>query len=135
MAHSDDTKKQVWDKATIVAGYDETLYRKDAAGAWIKYDDYVENDGSEPEIESAYAWVIDHIFPKSVLTKLDVPVSDMDHIDNLRPLNRQNDISKGDSFPDYKAVITSEENRNVACELYLTVNEDVRQLLEKKYNL
>ena len=34
---SEDVKLAVWEKANEVPGYDPNIYRKDLAGAWIKY--------------------------------------------------------------------------------------------------
>lgn len=39
---SEDVKLKVWAKAKEVPGYNSNIYRKDFAGAWIKYEDYIQ---------------------------------------------------------------------------------------------
>lgn len=46
-----------WQKATIVHGYDGSIYRKDTYGWWIAWSEY----GQLTE----YGWEIDHIYPAS----------------------------------------------------------------------
>ncbi len=73
--------KEVWRKATIVPGVDKNNLRKDQCGAWIKFSDYG-NRNSET------GWEIDHIKPISKGGK--------DNIENLRPLQWQNNAEKSD---------------------------------------
>lgn len=42
----------VWDKATIITGYDPNIWRKDFAGAWINKNAY--------GTTGPYGWEIDH---------------------------------------------------------------------------
>ena len=79
----ENLKKQVWDKARIIEGYDPNLYRHDACGAWIAFEDYKNRD-------SIYGWEVDHIYPESKLKKSNVPTEVIDNIKNLRPLNWKN---------------------------------------------
>ena len=70
--------QEVWERATIVKGYNETTIRKDSCGAWIIRSDY-------GNMNSIYGWEIDHIYPKEKGGK--------DDIDNLRALQWENNRS------------------------------------------
>ena len=70
--------QKVWEKGKIVQGYDLNVWRKDQCDAWIKREFY----GNR---KSQYGWEIDHISP-------DGP----DTVDNLRPLQWQNNVDKSD---------------------------------------
>jgi len=48
--------KAVWEKATIVAGNDPNVFRKDRCSAWIAHADYGNKN-------SVYGWEIDHNIP------------------------------------------------------------------------
>ena len=82
----------VWKKAIIVNGVDPNIWRKDYAGAWIKKSDYGNCD-------SIYGWEIDH----------EKPVSEggTDNINNLVPLQWENNRSKGDNYPRWNTVVSS----------------------------
>lgn len=106
-------KDKVWEKGTIVTGYNHKEYRKDACGAWIKYSDYCNRT-------SSFGWEIDHIKPLSMLGGY---LNDKkDHIDNLRPLNWLNKLSKGDDYPNYKSAICSDGDKNVFESKRMTIN-------------
>jgi 5-methylcytosine-specific restriction endonuclease McrA len=78
-------KLAVWRKANIVSGVDSTTRRKDKYGAWIDWDKYgTTQDGG-------YGWEIDHIKP--------VAHYGTDDLDNLQPLQWQNNRGKGDTWP------------------------------------
>jgi len=79
MSFSDDTIQKVWEKGTVVSGYDKNVWRKDQCGAWIKRDRYGDRD-------SKYGWEIDHIKPSSD--------GGGDELSNLRPLQWENNASK-----------------------------------------
>jgi hypothetical protein len=89
--------EQIWQKASIVNGYDSSVWRKDFAGAWIKREYY--------GIQGQYGWVIDHLKP--------VVLGGTDEIDNLNPLQWQNNRSKSDNYPNFQTIITSEKNINI----------------------
>lgn len=113
------TINMVWEKGTVVKGVNKDLFRMDACGAWIKKDLY--------GIDNLYGWEIDHIYPQSKGGK--------DDIENLRPLQHQNNASKGDDYPSYMAVVISDGNRNIETNQQFTVNEDVQKAIKKLYNL
>lgn len=117
---SDEALKQlVWEKGRAVLGYDSKFVRKDACGAWMSFEDY--NDRNSP-----FGWEIDHVYPKSKLEKLNVPDELINHIDNLRPMNWHNNVSKDDDYPVYQATVKSEDDHNIACEEEKYVNKRTR---------
>lgn len=111
--------QDVWNKGTAVDKYDSTKYRKDLAGAWIVRDQYGE--------EGDFGWTIDHVYPESD--------GGDENIENLRPMQWQNNLSKSDNYPVYKTVISSKDKDNVDKEQTFTVNETLQGKLKKLYNL
>lgn len=102
MAYFSDIKKdEVWNKATIVNGYNPRIWRKDLCGAWIKYDQYGE--------QSKYGWEIDHLRPSSQ--------GGSDDISNLNALHWQNNRSKADDYPRFTSKLTSDGNVNIEREI------------------
>ncbi len=112
--------QRVWDKGIIVENYDATLYRKDSAGAWIARNSYGDRN-------SVLGWEIDHVYPEVKGGK--------NHFVNLRPMNWQNNVSKGDDYPNYTAAIISDGNRNIPMGSQKTVNRALQEDLSKLYNL
>lgn len=128
MIDTEDLKKEVWEKGRVVEGYDPDMYRKDACGAWIIWDKYGVQD-------NLYGWEIDHVYPKSKLEKAGFTEEQIWNIENLRPLQHQNNASKDDDYPSYTAVVTAEGNKNIEEEHYLIVNKTKREVLSKLYNI
>lgn len=127
MALTENIIQQVWEKGIKVNEYDPNRVRKDACGAWIVREEYGNRD-------SVFGWEVDHIYPKSKLENIQVPEDSIDNILNLRPLNWRNNDAKSDSFPIYKASITSENNRNILKDEELEINESVRQHILSFYS-
>ena len=89
---------QVWKKAKVEPGFDENMFRKDACGAWIVWDKYGVQD-------NMYGWEIDHRRPKVM--------GGTDSYDNLFPVHVKNNRAKGDDYPHFKTIITSDGNKNI----------------------
>ncbi len=128
MAQFTDKKIQaIWDKAIIqetiivegqTKNVDTNHYRQDACNAWIDKTQY----GKENDL----GWEIDHILP--------VAKDGTDNTINLRPMHWKNNRSKGDDFPDYTAVLTSDNNRNKEIpEGRKTVNKKILAKLKEIY--
>ncbi len=75
---------RVWEKGTIVSGYNAKEFRKDIYGYWIKFKEY-------GNIMSGNGWEIDHIKPASQ--------GGSDDIGNLHPLQWKNNRKKADNYP------------------------------------
>ena len=120
---------EVWNKGIIDERYPSDLVRKDACGAYIKFDKFGDRD-------SIFGWEIDHIYPASLLQER-VPQALIDNIQNLRPLNWKNNLSKGSNYPFYTAVMVADDEAatNKEVEVGKVVNESVREALNKLFNL
>jgi hypothetical protein len=77
MSWSEEDIERVWQKGKVALGYDPDRWRKDDC-AWMTRVEY--GNRQSPE-----GWEIDHISP-----------SGGDHIGNLRPLQWENNVDKGD---------------------------------------
>ena len=108
----------VWKRARKVEGLDENMFRKDACGALIMYNKY--------GMENPYGWVVDHIFP--------ISLGGDDHLENLRALHYLNNLSKGNDYPTYTAVMKFDGSENSRIPENLTVNTKRRELLRTLYN-
>jgi 5-methylcytosine-specific restriction endonuclease McrA len=120
MEISDDIKHILWEKARKVDGYDAKSFRKDDCGAWIAWEKYGLSDNQ-------FGWVVDHIYPKAL--------GGDDSIENLRPLQYKNNVSKSDDFPSYTASIVADGNKNIDKIRVLKVNMATREKLAKLYNI
>lgn len=87
----------VWKKAKEISGYDPNVWRQDFAGAWISHSAYGQ--------QGPFGWEIDHLKP--------VVLNGSDDIENLNPLQWQNNRTKGDDYPQFKTSVTSSINTNV----------------------
>ncbi|MBS2100548.1 HNH endonuclease signature motif containing protein [Carboxylicivirga linearis] len=88
----------VWEKGTIVPPNKPSEWRKDMAGAWIHYSQFGNTD-------SQYGWEIDHMKPEAL--------KGSNHIDNLQPLQWQNNRTKGDNYPKSTTSITAKGVDNI----------------------
>ena len=120
--------QEVWNRATVVEGFDKNRYRKDACGAWIIRNKYGDTD-------SLYGWQVDHIVPQSLLRDKGFSESMIDNSLNLRALQHENNASKSDDYPSYTAVVTSEGTENVRVTKFLEVNSKKQEALKKLYNI
>ena len=128
MAFTEEQIQMVWDRASIVDGFDKSRFRKDACGAWIIRNKYGDND-------SLYGWEIDHVVPMSLFSEKGVKQELIDNPLNLRALQHENNASKSDDYPSYTAVVTSEGAENVKVWKFLEVNRKKQEALGKLYNL
>ena len=113
------TINTVWEAATKVDGFNPNSFRKDACNAWIIRNQYGQRD-------SIYGWEIDHVYP--------VSKGGDDNLDNLRPIQWENNVKKGDSFPSYDTSVIGQDNANVKNEGHYTVNERLLEVLRQLYN-
>ena len=80
----EDLKLAVWKKGLPIEGYDAAVWRRDICGTVMKYSEHG-NTSSE------HGWEIDHIKPTALGGK--------DTLDNLQPLQWENNRAKGDTYP------------------------------------
>ncbi len=76
--------RRVWEKGIVVPELDPTAWRRDRYGALIRRDAY-------GNALSPYGWEVDHYYPKAS--------GGTDAINNLQPLQCQNNRKKGDAIP------------------------------------
>jgi hypothetical protein len=92
---------QVWEmnQSTECTGSDDNgRFKKDLAGAWIMYEAYGNRN-------SEYGWEIDHIWPESK--------GGSDDLSNLQALHWENNLRKGDDYPEFETAKTSYESQNL----------------------
>ncbi len=85
-------RKKVWSKGRIVEGQDPAKVRADVCGAlmyWHKYGD----------TSSRFGWEIDHRKP--------VIKGGGDELDNLQPLQWENNRLKSDNYPEWKCKLAA----------------------------
>lgn len=95
--YSNEKILAVWNKAVEVTGYDSRIWRKDFAGAWIRYDHFGMKD--------TYGWQIDHRRPLSE--------GGTDELTNWLPMQWENNLEKSDDYPYFSTKITSRGNENI----------------------
>ena len=90
----------VWEKAEKIPNpnLDASKWRKDYAGAWICHDSYGDRN-------SDYGWEIDHRKP--------VAKGGTDDLNNLDPLQWDNNLTKGDDYPSWTTSVSSEGSKNI----------------------
>lgn len=116
MMTEEEKKRYAWEHARKIEGYDNTMFRQDACGAWIILNQYGNRD-------NGFGWEIDHILP--------ISKGGPDTADNLRALQHQNNASKGDDYPSYTAVVIADGAKNIQSVRRLTVNNEIRERLRK----
>lgn len=119
---SQELKDKIWEKGTIVEGFDSNKVRKDACGAWIQYDMYGDRG-------SIFGWDIDHIFPKTILREKNALEEEIDNIDNLRPLNWINNESKNLDYPVYHAKVISKDDKNIRGDFEFEIDENTQSVI------
>lgn len=116
---SQDIINKVWEKGFSIEGYDAAKFRQDTCGAWMQKNKY----GSEENL----GWAIDHVYPLSKGGKND--------LENLRPMNWQNNRSKADNYPSYQCAIKSNDNKNVKSDETRVIHESIQETLKVKYKI
>lgn len=122
MTITPELKLSVWQKARIEEGYNPDMFRKDACGAWISWNQY-------GVVDNLYGWEIDHICPVAMLELLGYSEDEIWNIDNLRAVQCMNNRSKSDDYPSYTAVVTSDGGVNIETQKILTVNQRTQNKL------
>lgn len=111
--------KKVWEKAIRVDGFDSDTIRKDCCGALILKTEYGNHN-------SKFGWEIDHVYPLSR--------GGNDDILNLRPMQWENNVAKGNSFPVYNCAVKAEGNDNIHEESQFKVNDALMSKLNELYS-
>lgn len=88
----------LWNDAHSIEGKSPNLWRKDFAGAWIRYDQYGKR--------TPYGWEVCHIKPLSK--------GGNDSLENLIPIHWRNSRYKGEDYPKCRTCISSEGNKNIS---------------------
>lgn len=118
MIFTEEQKRKAWERAQVIPGYNPQLYRKDACGAWIAWNKYGKQD-------NIFGWEIDHIFP--------VEKGGDDNSTNLWAMQHQNNASKSDDYPTFRAKMVAEGNTNVHKDRSFIVNSTLRNRLKQLY--
>ncbi|KAA6329186.1 hypothetical protein EZS27_021982 [termite gut metagenome] len=91
MYTTEETQKKVWEKGTVIEGFDPYIWRKDFAGAWIRKDLYGTTDD--------YGWNVTAFQPY----RLGGTSSE----DNLIPIHWKNEVEKGDNYRIFRTSISN----------------------------
>lgn len=91
VAFSEQTKLAVWKKANTIWGEDPDVKRKDRCGATILYAKYGDT--------TPMGWEIDHMKP--------VSEGGGDELENLQPLQWENNRAKADHYPAYNYCVVN----------------------------
>lgn len=121
-----DLVKQVWEQGNVIDGYPANMIRQDACGAWIRFDMYGDR-------RSVFGWEIDHIYPEKLLQQANVPQEEIDALVNLRPMQWQNNVAKGDNYPQYKSLIVSDDKKNKIEETLREVAAETQEILHNAF--
>lgn len=119
---------RIFSKGRIINGLDPKSWRLDASDAIICRSSYGRDD-------EFFGWEVDHVVPKSMLEAAKVPEALIDYEQNLRPLNWNNNNSKGNDYPTYTTVIVSLDDGKSNCKKKgrRTVNKFKQLQLKKLY--
>jgi len=98
MEINDELIEAVWNKGIVVEGINPSMFRKDYAGAMMMRKAYGHRDHS-------MGWEIDHLVPKSK--------GGSDDIDNLMPIQWENNLIKSDNFPIWQSSVTFKNESNI----------------------
>ena len=128
MNYTEEVKRRIFNRCIKIRGLDPNMWRLDAANAIICYSSYGRDD-------EFFGWEIDHIYPLSRLEEKNVPEDLCYDERNLRALNWNNNLSKGDDYPTYKITMTSLDNgeSNTRGQWSKTVNVRKQEQLMKLY--
>lgn len=115
-------------KVRHINGCDQDEWYIDASGAIIKR-------SSHGRTDELYGWEVDHIVPESLLRAKGVPQEMIDDDINLRPLNWNNNVSKGDDYPIYRIAVEADsfQESNDAVDKFKEVSTDKQSRLREFY--
>ena len=111
---------QVWEKALKIEGFNPVLIRKDCCGAWIMKSEYGNRN-------SKFGWEVDHVFPQAK--------GGDDQLDNLRPMQWENNDAKGTDYPVYRVAVQAVGNDNMNEDNQYRVQEELQERLKILYNI
>lgn len=122
--YSEEFRRRIWEKGVIDPRYPKEQVRKDACGAWIVWSDFGKHD-------SPFGWEVDHIYPKALYKLNNATDSNIENIENLRPLHWKNNQSKGANYPTYQAAVKADGDRNRDYVSTFEVNAEIQKTLKR----